>query len=124
MTIARINEKAAVKRVMDMIAVPGKSGDEAAIAKFIVKELKAVGVKASQITYDSANKKSPIGGQIGNLIVKLPGTVKGPRRLLMGHIDTVPLCVGAVPVKKGDYIRPKSKPQHSVATTEPVRASH
>ena len=109
MTIARINEKAAVKRVMDMIAVPGKSGDEAAIAKFIVKELKAVGVKASQITYDSANKKSPIGGQIGNLIVKLPGTVKGPRRLLMGHIDTVPLCVGAVPVKKGDYIRPKSK---------------
>ena len=78
MTIARINEKAAVKRVMDMIAVPGKSGDEAAIAKFIVKELKAVGVKASQITYDSANKKSPIGGQIGNLIVKLPGTVKGP----------------------------------------------
>jgi tripeptide aminopeptidase len=109
MPVARIDEKAAVKRVMDMIAIPGKSGKEAAIANFIVKELKSVGVKPSQISYDSANKKSPIGGEIGNLIVKLPGTMKGPRRLLMGHIDTVPLCVGAVPVKKGDYIRPKSK---------------
>jgi len=107
--IARVDEKAAVKRVMEMIAIPGKSGNEAAIAKFVEKQLKAVGVKASQISYDSANKKSPIGGEIGNLIVKLPGTVRGPRRLLMGHIDTVPLCVGAVPVRKGDYIRPKSK---------------
>ncbi|MFK7820331.1 MAG: M20/M25/M40 family metallo-hydrolase [Planctomycetaceae bacterium] len=109
MPVARIDEKAAVKRVMDMIAIPGRSGEEAAIAAFVVKQLKAVGVKPSQISYDSANKKSPIGGEIGNLIVKLPGTVKGPRRLLMGHIDTVPLCVGAVPVKKGDYIRPKNK---------------
>ena len=109
MPIARIDETAAVKRVMEMIAIPGKSGDEAAIAAFIVKELKAVGAKPSQISYDSANKKSPIGGQIGNLIVKLPGTIKGPRRLLMGHIDTVPLCVGAIPVKKGAYIRPKGK---------------
>ena len=109
MPIARIDEKTATKRVMDMIAIPGKSGDEAAIAKFIVSELKSVGVKPSQISYDSANRKSPIGGQIGNLIVKLPGTIKGPRRLLMGHIDTVPLCVGATPVKKGAYIRPKSK---------------
>ena len=61
-------------------------GDEAAIANFIVKELKAVGVKSSQISYDSANKKSPIGGQIGNLIVKLPGSIKGPRRLLMAAV--------------------------------------
>ncbi len=109
MPIARIDDKAAVKRVMEMIAIPGKSGDEKAIAQYIEKQLKSVGVKAAQISYDTANKKSPIGGQIGNLIVKLPGTIKGPRRLLMGHIDTVPLCVGAVPVKKGKFIRPKGK---------------
>ena len=45
MPIARVNEKSAVKRVMDMIAIPGKSGEETAIAQFIVKELKSVGVK-------------------------------------------------------------------------------
>lgn len=103
-----LNENAAIKRLMNMIAVPGKSGDEAAIAALIEKELKAAGAKAAWISYDSANRKSPIGGQIGNLIVRMPGTIRGPRRCLMGHIDTVPLCVGAKPVRKGDVIRPRS----------------
>jgi tripeptide aminopeptidase len=102
-----INEKAAVDRVTKMMAIPGKSGEERAIADFICGELKNAGVPESAITTDSAHKKSHLGGQIGNLIVKLPGTVKGPRRLLMGHIDTVPLCVGARPVRDGNLIRPK-----------------
>ena len=90
-----------------MMAIPGKSGEERAIAEFITGELKKAGVPASAIQHDSAHKKSHLGGQVGNLIVKLPGTVKGPRRLLMGHIDTVPLCVGCRPVRDGDLIRPK-----------------
>ena len=40
-------------------------------------------------------------GNVGNLIVKLPGTVRGPRRLLMAHMDTVPVCLGAQPVPDG-----------------------
>ncbi|GAB4141282.1 MAG: M20/M25/M40 family metallo-hydrolase [Planctomycetaceae bacterium] len=99
-----INPKSAEKLVTEMIAIPGKSGEEGAIAKYIQKKLKAAGIPASAITTDNANKKSPIGGETGNLIVKLPGTIRGPRRLLMGHIDTVPLCVGAKPVRKGKYI--------------------
>ena len=102
-----INEKAAVDRVTKMMAIPGRSGEERAIADFITTELKKVCVPDSAITTDSAHKKSHLGGQIGNLIVKLPGTIKGPRRLLMGHIDTVPLCVGARPVREGNLIRPK-----------------
>ena len=102
-----INTQAAIDRVTMMMAIPGKSGEEQAIADFITGELKKAGVPDSAIQTDSANKKSHLGGQIGNLIVKLPGTVKGPRRLLMGHIDTVPLCVGARPVRDGDVIRPK-----------------
>lgn len=104
---ASINEKAAISRVTKMMAVPGKSGEEHAIAEFIKGELNKAGVPASAIQHDSAHKKSHLGGQVGNLIVKLPGTVKGPRRLLMGHIDTVPLCVGSRPVRDGDLIRPK-----------------
>ena len=102
-----INEKAAIDRVTKMMAIPGKSGEERAIAEFIKVELQKAGVPTSAIQHDSAHKKSHLGGQIGNLIVKLPGTVKAPRRLLMGHIDTVPLCVGSRPVRDGDLIRPK-----------------
>ena len=102
-----INEKATIDRVTKMMAIPGKSGEEQAIADFITGELRNAGVPESAIQTDSAHKKSHLGGQIGNLIVKLPGTVKAPRRLLMGHIDTVPLCVGCRPVRDGNLIRPK-----------------
>ena len=105
--ITTINTKAAVDRVTKMMAIPGKSGEEQAIADFIIEQLKSAGIPASAIQTDSANKKSHLGGQLGNLIVKLPGTVRGPRRLLMGHIDTVPLCVGCRPIRDGDLIRPK-----------------
>jgi tripeptide aminopeptidase len=88
-----------------MMAIPGKSGQEQRIAEFIVGQLLAAGIDKQLIQFDTAHKKSPFGGDVGNLIVKLPGTIKGPRRLLMGHIDTVPLCVGSKPVRKGDLIK-------------------
>jgi tripeptide aminopeptidase len=96
--------KAAIDLVLELLSIPGKSGDEKGVADFIVKKLHAAGVPNSAITFDDANKESPIGGQVGNLIVKLPGTITGKRRLLMAHMDTVPLCVGAKPVRKGNKI--------------------
>jgi len=102
-----IDEKAAVQRVTRMMSIPGRSGEEQAIVDFIVGELQSAGVPESAIHTDSANRKSHLGGQVGNLIVKLPGSVRAPRRLLMGHIDTVPLCVGCEPVRDGSFIRPK-----------------
>jgi tripeptide aminopeptidase len=97
-------ENSAVELLLALLKIPGKSGEERAVAEFIVRELQTAGVDKSQITFDDAHRKSPIGGSSGNLIVKLPGTVKGPRRLMMAHIDTVPLCVGAKPVRKGNKI--------------------
>src|SRR5262249_47676124 len=38
------------------------------------------------------------------LIVNLRGTQPGPRLLFMTHLDTVPLCAGAKPIKKGNRI--------------------
>ena len=96
--------KAAIDLVLELLAIPGKSGDEKAVSELIVKKLHAAGVPNSAITFDDAHKQSPIGGQVGNLIVKLPGTITGKRRLLMAHMDTVPLCVGAKPVRKGNKI--------------------
>lgn len=102
--LSHINDAKAIELLTKLVAIPGKSGQEQATASLIESVLKAAGVPASAITYDDANKKSPFGGQCGNLIVKLPGTLKGPRRMLMAHIDTVPLCVGCEPEVRGDYL--------------------
>lgn len=105
--LTNLIDDAAVGLVMELMAIPGKSGDEGAVAEFIVGKLKSYGIQDSQIQFDSANKKSHIGGEIGNLIVKLPGKPRQPRRLMMAHIDTVPLCVGCQPVRKGNLIKSK-----------------
>lgn len=92
---------------MELLAVPGRSGEEQLVANLVVERLLAAGIPQNAIAFDQAHRKSRLGGQTGNLIVKLPGTIKGPRRLLMAHLDTVPLCVGAQPVIRGNEIRSK-----------------
>jgi len=107
--VISLNEDKAIRRVMDLIAISGGSCQEHDVSAWIQKALKDAGVPEAAISIDNAHKKSPAGGTTGNLIVKLKGTVNGPRRLLMAHMDTVPLCVGCKPVREGDWIRPKSK---------------
>lgn len=94
----------AIALVMEMMAIPGKSGEEAAIAEFVVARLREAGLPEDAIRFDAAHKRSPLRGGTGNLIVKLPGTIAGPRRLLSAHLDTVPICVGCRPVRKGDLV--------------------
>lgn len=103
-----IDEAAAIRRVMDLISVPGDSCRESAIADRITTLLKESGVPASAISHDSAHRRSPAGGETGNLIVRLRGTVREPRRLLMAHMDTVPLAWGCKPMRHGDCIQPAS----------------
>jgi tripeptide aminopeptidase len=90
--------------VLDLLAIPGVSGDEKAVAERIVKWLREAGCPPAAISFDSAHTKTPVKGNVGNLIVQLPGTLPGPRRLLMAHMDTVPVCLGARPVVKGKVI--------------------
>ena len=99
-----ISHPYAIKLVTEMMATPGKSCEEAMVAAYIERRLLEAGIPEKSIQFDTANRRSPFGGNIGNLIVKLPGTMKAPRRLLMAHIDTVPLCLGCRPVRKGDRI--------------------
>lgn len=104
-----IQDSDAIQRVMDLIAIPGPSCQETQVSLWLQQALQQAGVPASAISTDTAHQRSPAGGETGNLIVKLPGTIKGPRRLLMAHMDTVPLAVGCQPVHEGDIIRPASK---------------
>jgi len=95
----------AVSVAMQMMAIPGRSGEEDSVVEFLTQELCGAGVPKSAIQIDSAHRRSTHGGTVGNLIVRLPGSHRGPRRLLMAHIDTVPLCVGCQPVRKGAFIQ-------------------
>jgi tripeptide aminopeptidase len=97
--------KQALKLVMELMPIVGPSGQEGGVAEYIMGRLRKAGVPAAAITTDNAHRKSPLKGEVGNLICKLPGTMKGPRRMLMAHMDTVPLCVGCRPVLKGDVVQ-------------------
>jgi tripeptide aminopeptidase len=95
----------AFQMVMDLMAIRGASGHEGAVAAYITDKLRMAGAPTSALRFDNAHKKTPLAGEVGNLILQLPGTVRGPRRLLMAHMDTVPICVGAKPVRKGKIVR-------------------
>jgi len=91
--------------VLEMMAISAKSGEEAIVAKYIRELLLAAGAPADAITTDNAHKSALIKGDIGNLIFKLPGTIKGPRRMLSAHMDTVPICIGSQPKVEGKFVR-------------------
>ena len=96
---------AARKLVLELMAIRGGSGDEKLVAERIVKHLRDAGCPNDAIAFDTAHTKTPLKGNVGNLIVKLPGTMPGPRRLLMAHMDTVPVCLGSKPVVAGRFVK-------------------
>ena len=103
-TTIPLDVAAAEEHLMRFLSVEGVTGQEAAIAAAVSDELKKVGVPASAIRFDDANKRIPLPTETGNLIVDLPGTRRGPRLLFSTHLDTVPLCAGAKPKREGDRI--------------------
>jgi tripeptide aminopeptidase len=90
---------------MDLMAIPGTSGQEGAVAEYITQKLRAAGAPAAAIKSDDAHKKTPLAGEVGNLVFQMPGSLPGARRLLMAHMDTVPICVGAKPKLAGNVVR-------------------
>ncbi len=98
-------ESDALQLVQELMAIPGKSCLEREVVEFLCQRLRQAGLPESAMMIDDSQTRSPFGGNTGSLIVKLPGRKKGPRRLLMAHLDTVPLCVGCQPVRDGDVFR-------------------
>jgi tripeptide aminopeptidase len=103
-TASQVTDEEALDLVTQMMAIPGRSGEEAAIIEFIRGKLLAAGAPINAMAHDEAHRRSPIGGQLGNFSLKLPGAVRGPRRLLAAHVDTVHICVGSRPVRQGRRI--------------------
>jgi tripeptide aminopeptidase len=101
--------KAAEKLLRELLAIPGVSGREGRVMEFIVSQLRRAGIPEDALQFDQTHRHSPHGGEVGNLVCRLPGTRRAGRRLLVAHVDTVPLCEGARPVGRGRWIMPADK---------------
>ena len=99
------NARRATDLVMRLMAIPGKSGEEAAVARFIEQRLREAGAPTSAVQRDAVHRRTPVGGNTGNLVLRLPGTRRAPRRMLSAHLDTVPTCLGCRPVLRGKQIQ-------------------
>src|SRR3954454_17817455 len=104
-----IDKDRAIERLLRFLAVEGTTGQEEAIGREVVTVLREVGVPAGAIRFDEAHRQIPLPTQTGNLIVTLPGNRPGPRRLFSTHLDTVPLCAGAEPLRRGNRVVPRGK---------------
>jgi tripeptide aminopeptidase len=104
-----IDKEKALAHLLDLLAVEGSTGQESKVVEAITTKLRASGCRAKWIFTDDAHTRLGEGFEIGNLIVQLPGTIKAPRIMFSAHMDTVPLCRGAIPVVKGNRVVPKNK---------------
>ena len=85
---------------LELAQIPGPSFDERLVADTIKQKLADMGYQAYE---DGAGEK--IGGNTGNLLIDIPGTVPdAPPLIFMCHMDTVPRAVGSHPLEHGDTI--------------------
>lgn len=98
---APLVDKDRVKNLfLELVTIPGPSFNERKVADTIKDKLSAMGYTARE---DDAGKK--IGGDTGNLLVDVPGTVTdAPPLIFLCHMDTVRLAVGVQPIIDGDNI--------------------
>jgi len=94
-----------VDLVVQLMSISGPSGQERGVADFLRAHLRGAGIPSASIHTDGAFRRTPLRGNSGNLIVKLPGSHRAPRRMLSAHMDTVPICVGCRPVLRGKMVR-------------------
>ncbi len=102
----KINKETAIKNLMDLLAAKGPSGGEGPVAELVKQKLIAAGCKPQWIKF-SGKSRLQKHFTIGNLIVKIPGTVRAPRIMFSAHLDTVPICQGVIPVRKGNTVLPE-----------------
>ena len=76
------DKEKALGHLLDLLAVEGPTGQESKVVAAITKKLVAAGCKRAWIKTDDAHRRLGDGFEIGNLIVKLPGTVKAPSNWL------------------------------------------
>lgn len=79
-----VDRKRILSRFQQLVSIDAPSYGEREMADELTRQLTALGYEVQE---DSAG--TTIGGNTGNLIVKIPGTIDLPPLLFSGHMDTV-----------------------------------
>ncbi|MFN3420307.1 MAG: M20/M25/M40 family metallo-hydrolase, partial [Armatimonadota bacterium] len=96
-----INRERFLADFLELVRIPSPSGKEREVAQAVKAKVEAMGLTVLE---DDAGKG--FGGEQGNLIVKVPGSVEGvPPILLNAHLDTVLPCENVNPIVEGDKVR-------------------
>ena len=96
-----INRDRYVQYFLDLVRTDSHSRKEGAIMRRLQADLEALG---AAVEYDDAG--AALGGEIGNLIARVPGTrPAAPALFLNAHVDTVVPGEGVKPRVDGDVVR-------------------
>ncbi len=94
-----VNKERVVQEFLKYIQIDSLSKAEGNFAEFIKNELEAVG---AEVYVDDAGQK--IGGDTGNIIAKVKGTLDKQPILFSCHMDTVTPGIGIKPVIRDEVI--------------------
>ncbi len=96
-----INRDRCVQQFLDLVTIDSHSRKEGAIMRRLQADLEVLG---ATVEFDAA--AAAVGGEIGNLIARVPGTRPGaPPLFLNAHVDTVVPGEGVKPRVEGDLVR-------------------
>ncbi len=99
--MAAVNRDRLKNILLDLVRIDSLSRREGACARRIQRELENLGITCR---FDNAAEK--VKGEVGNLIARIEGTVRGaPPLLICAHMDTVAPGEGVKPIVEGDIIR-------------------
>lgn len=59
-----------VRRALELLALPGPSGDERQVAAYLRRRLLASGLPARFMRFDNAHRRIPLPTRTGNLIMR------------------------------------------------------
>jgi tripeptide aminopeptidase len=90
-----------VQQFLELVRIDSHSRKEGAVMRRLQADLEALGAR---VEYDAAG--TALGGEVGNLIARVPGTrPAAPPLFLNAHVDTVVPGEGVKPRVEGDVIR-------------------
>lgn len=92
-----LNRSRLIEQFMSMVKIGSESFHEARFRDYLQEEFSKRGLKAEE---DNAARQ--IGGDSGNLLIRVPGTVDIPPLLLTAHMDTVGPGQNIEPIRADD----------------------
>jgi len=99
-----INEERLLQRFIKLVETDSPSGQEGKIRDLLCNELSRLGYRARE---DGAAEL--LGGDAGNLLVSIPGTLDTEALLFVAHMDTVQPGIGIKAIVEGDRVKSASE---------------